>query len=303
MNRLLFGNADLFHLRINLPLQFIDFLGATSVSIRRDMIYSVLPVGVFLSVGLVSWTQAATIPNAPLIAQQNAKPMVMLVSSKDHRLFYEAYNDASDIDGDGTLDVRFKPNIKYFGLFDPNLCYTYSGSGTTGLFSPSSYKVNGKCSGKWSGNWLNYVTTSRIDALRKVLYGGTREVDTATQTILRRAYIPQDAHSWAKEYTSLSVDGYNISDYTPLSNPTSGKRHFFGNLTANAGINCAVLDSCSDLPPLLSVVTNSNKRVWEWASKERPVLDDTHGGTRTNYTVRVEAVSYTHLTLPTIYSV
>ena len=37
----------------------------------------------------------------------------------------------------------------------------------------------------------------------------------------------------------------------------------------------------------LSVVTNSTKRVWEWASKERPVLDGSHGGTRTDYTVRV----------------
>jgi len=230
-----------------------------------------------------------TIPNTPLIAQQNpTKPMTMIVAGRDHRLFYEAYNDASDIDGDGALDIRFKPNITYLGLFDPNLCYTYSGSGYSGLFSPSSYAVDGKCPGKWSGNWLNYVTTSRIDAVRKVLYGGYREVDTATRTILRRAYIPQDAHSWAKEYTSVAVDGYNIADYTPLSVPAPGRRHLFGNLTPNAYTNCGVLSSCSNLPPLLSVVTNSPGRVWGWASKERPVLDGSYGGRRTNYTVRVE---------------
>ncbi len=230
----------------------------------------------------------ASIPNVPLIATVNAPPMTMLVVGKDHRLFYEAYNDASDLDGDGTIDIRFKPNITYYGLFDPNLCYSYSGSGNSGLFSPVSTATNRKCPGKWSGNWLNYVTTSRIDALRKVLYGGYREVDTDSETILRRAYIPQDAHSWAKEYTSPTVDGYDIRDYTPLSLPTSGKRHFFGNLTANADTNCATLDTCSNLPPLLSVVTNSSKRVWEWASKERPVLDGSHGGARTDYTVRVK---------------
>jgi type IV pilus assembly protein PilY1 len=229
-----------------------------------------------------------SIPNLPLTTQTNAKPMTMIVASKDHRLFYEAYNDASDIDGDGVLDIRFKPNIVYFGLFDSNLCYTYSGSGPSGLFTPANRATNGKCPGQWSGNWLNYVTTSRIDTLRKVLYGGHREVDTADRTILRRTYIPQDAHSWAKEYTSANVDGYRISDYTPLGEPGPGRRHFFGNLTANANVNCAILNNCSDLPPLLSVVTNSTKRVWEWASKERPVLDDSHGGTRTNYTVRVE---------------
>ena len=146
---------------------------------------------------------------------------------------------------------------------------------------------------KWSGNWLNYITTARIDSMRKVLYGGYREVDSTTQTILRRAYIPQDAHSWAKEYTSEAVDGYRIKDYTPLDKPDDKKRHFFGNLTANASTNCATLSNCSDMPPLMSVVTNSGKRVWEWASKERPVLDGSHGGNRKDYTVRVEVCTAT----------
>ncbi|WP_246237612.1 pilus assembly protein [Caldichromatium japonicum] len=232
------------------------------------------------------------IPSTPLGVSMAAKPITLLVAGKDHRLFYEAYNDASDIDSDGTLDIRFKPNITYYGLFDPHLCYSHNNkSDNTGLFEPTSETSDGKCknsSGRWSGNWLNYMTTSRIDALRKALYGGYREVDTPTKTILRRAYIPQDAHSWAKEYASIAVDGYDISDYTPLDPPSANKRHFFGNLTANASTNCATLSTCSDLPPLLSVVTNSQKRVWEWASKERPVLDNTHGGTRMDLTVRVK---------------
>lgn len=235
-------------------------------------------------------SHALTIPNVPLSVQQSVSPLIMLVAGKDHRFFYEAYNDAGDIDGDGVLDVHYKPTITYFGLFNSDLCYTHNNDNTNaGLFSPAgSAGAAYKCPGQWAGNWLNYITTSRIDAMRVVLYGGHREVDTTSSTVLRRAYIPQDAHSWAKEYTSSAVDGYLISDYTPLSQPTSGNRHFFGNLTANASTNCATLSTCSDLPPLLSVVTNSNKRVWEWASKERPVLDGTHGGTRTNRTVRVE---------------
>ncbi len=235
------------------------------------------------------------IPNTPLSVRQNAKPMVMLVASKEHRLFYEAYNDASDIDGDGALDIRFKPSITYLGLFNPNLCYSHNErSDNTGLFTPDGQAAGSArtCRGKWSGNWLNYVTTSRIDALRVVLYGGMREVDTTESTVLRRAYIPQDAHSWAKEYTSRVVDGYWISDYTPLLPPTSGRRHFFGNLTRVAGVNCSTLADCSGRPPLLSVVTNSTSRVWEWASSERPVLNSgsgVHRGTLTEYTVRVRA--------------
>lgn len=240
---------------------------------------------------------ALTIPNSPLGVSTSAAPSTMLVVGRDHKLFYEAYNDASDLNEDGVLDIRFNPSITYYGLFDSSLCYTYNGThdaatstSNSGLFSPSATAgTGGTCSSAWSGNFLNYLTTSRIDALRKVLYGGYREVDTQTSTILRRAYIPQDAHSWAKEYTSISTDGYDISKYTPLSVPTSGKRHFFGSLTPNAGASCSTLNDCSNRPPWLSVVTNSSKRVWEWASTERPVLSDSnHGGTRTNYTVRVE---------------
>ncbi|MDH4449733.1 MAG: PilC/PilY family type IV pilus protein [Rhodoferax sp.] len=258
----------------------------------------VLLFGLIVSPGV----QAIEIPNTPLLTQSSAKPMVMLIAGRDHKLFYEAYNDATDIDGDGAIDTKFKPSVTYYGIFDPNLCYTYGNLSSKKVdltlndngFSPDSKSTQGKCREMWSGNWLNYQTTSRIDALRKVLYGGYREVDTPTSTILRRAYIPQDAHAWAKEYTDKKNDGYLISDYTPLAQPKSGRRHFFGNLTSNAHVDCAKLDSCSSLPPLLSVVTDSNKRVWEWATKERPVLngeakgtDKDHGGTRADYTVRV----------------
>ena len=108
----------------------------------------------------------------------SAKPMTLIVAGKDHKLFYEAYNDASDIDGDG-LDIRFKPAITYYGLFDPALCYKYTGESGTAYFKPIANASDGKCTddtkAPWSGNWLNYITTSRIDALRKVLYGGYRE--------------------------------------------------------------------------------------------------------------------------------
>jgi type IV pilus assembly protein PilY1 len=259
----------------------------------------------FAQLGLVVSTllaavasNALVIPSQPLSAQTAAKPMIMIALGRDHRLFYEAYNDASDIDGDGAVDIRFKPAVTYLGLFNSAYCYTHNNKDdNTGQFTPAGLAIgtNRTCNlstgGQWSGNWLNYVTTSRIDALRVVLYGGMRDVDTATNTVLRRAYIPQDAHSWAKEYTSETVDGYKISDYTPIPQPASNSRHFFGNLTPNATTDCATLSNCSGLAPWLSVVQDSNLRVWEWASTERPVLNGSGGGTRTNRTVRVEVCS------------
>ncbi|MCL2644694.1 MAG: pilus assembly protein, partial [Betaproteobacteria bacterium] len=199
----------------------------------RSLIY---PAFLCLLAGSVPATAQIVIPNVPLNDSQSSPPIVMLVASKDHKLFFEAYNDAIDLDGDGKIDVGFKPHIVYYGLFDSKLCYEGRGRNSGGSLSNSSYSKTADffdpvapvtnmerhtCSGgRWSGNFLNYVTTSRIDALRKVLYGGLRSDDpTSSNTILRRAYIPKDGHAWGKEYTSVAVDGYNIADYTPFSIP------------------------------------------------------------------------------------
>lgn len=190
----------------------------------------------------------------------DAPPLTMLVMGRDHTLYYEAYNDASDLNGDNVLDVGYKPNsgFDYFGYFDSYLCYEYSSN----RFTPTSKTTNKKCPGKWSGDFLNYITTSRIDALRKVLYGGRRIVDTTTETILERSYIPQDAHSWGKEYHSIARDGYDIRDYTPLSMPATGTRHLFANTT---------LLKTGNKEPLMRVLPNSRFRIWEWVAIERPV--------------------------------
>ncbi len=247
------------------------------------------------SVAFTLAVNAVTWPNVPLGSTTSATPMTMLVAGKDHKFFYEAYNDASDIGGgangepDGKLDIRFDPKITYYGLFASELCYEYDDGASEEMFKPRALAgALNTCStaNHWSGNWLNYQTTSRIDALRKVLYGGFREIDTTSRTVLRRAYIPQDAHSWGKEYHSVATDGYDIADYTDLTAPTNTThRIFFGSLTATAGVNCAVLDDCSvKQPPVLRIrdKVNNDRRIWQWASTERPVLNNSFNGGPTN---------------------
>ena len=51
---------------------------------------------------------------------------------------------------------------------------------------------------RWSGNFLNWATMTRIDVVRKMLYGGYRETDSATSTVLRLALLGTDAHAFAK---------------------------------------------------------------------------------------------------------
>lgn len=239
-----------------------------------------------LSLPIASFSATMNIADAPLFLTENVPPLTMLVMGRDHKLYYEAYNNASDLDGDGALDIRFKPNITYYGYFDSAKCYNYSSSRFRPA-GPATGSLN-KCNGSWSGNFLNYLTTSRMDALRKVLYGGYRYTDSTSTTILERAYIPQDAHSWGTEYTNEATDGYRINEYTPFSMPNSGKKHLFANVT---------LKDDSSKRPRLRVMRNENYRIWEWVSIERPVAGDKvlHGGNGpnvsssiTDYYVRVQ---------------
>ena len=147
------------------------------------------------------------IPTAPLYVGASVQPLVMLDITKDQNLYKKAYDDYSDLDGDGWAETTYDHTIDYYGYFDSYKCYSYST--TNGYFSPvaaPSVDANDKfikpttCSGQWHGNFLNWVAMSRMDTVRKLLYGGYRSTDTGTLTVLERAYIPTDAHAWAKYY-------------------------------------------------------------------------------------------------------
>lgn|GEM_PF-1760573 len=227
--------------------------------------------------------------NPPPFVSAGANPMVMMVMERDHKLYYEAYNDAQDLDGDGKLDVGYKHSIDYFGYFDPYKCYTYDRSGQD-KFVPSRYTATKYCGGsdEWSGNFLNWLSMSRMDVLRRVLYGGHRSTDSASETVLEGVYIPQDAHSWGKEYS-----GSDTRNLTPFNAPDSGRRHLF-----------CVTSTAAGEPHKIRVATNDSNRIWDWATTERAVCSGPetpdkvnqrfrHGpvGTRTDiedYVVRVE---------------
>jgi type IV pilus assembly protein PilY1 len=233
---------------------------------KKQMIFAALAVMSASSFAQVPPPEAGplNIAQTPLFIRQPEPPLNMLVLGRDHKLFYEAYNDASDLNGDGIVDVGYKPTtVTYYGLFDSFKCYTYDTG--NGRFVPTSTTSNKKCSGAWSGDFLNYVTSSRYDALKRVMFGGTRVVD-GTTTVLERTLVPQDGHSWAKEFRSEAVDGYKISEYTPLAEPTQANvGHLFGS------VNLGSVDP-TPAAPLLRVLPNSRFRPWNWASTEGPVL-------------------------------
>jgi type IV pilus assembly protein PilY1 len=253
-------------------------------------------------------SQTIDFAQAPLLTLKPAPALVMLTMGRDLPLYKAAYNDVNDIDGDGIPDLFFKPAFKYEGYFSYDRCYDYDAGNS--LFKPVSAKANPvvvdidddsktyyKCSGKWSGNFLNWVTMARIDVLRKVLYGGKRIVDEAKSsstsgTVLERTYVPQDSTLWGKEYSV--TDGYDIAEYTPLPAPKAGTRHMFANTTLQGDVKRF---ETKTNPPLMIVYAHRAGRIWDLISQnalilgKNPATDNNalqNGNPITQYIVRVE---------------
>jgi type IV pilus assembly protein PilY1 len=169
----------------------------------------------------------------PNISPDPNLPMVTLNVSKDFSMFSRAYTDYEDLDFDGAIDYTFMPAFKYYGYFDSTKCYSYSSSGS-GNFTPAvaatqdatgAYYCSaaGVTSSYWSGNFLNWATMSRMDVLRKILFGGLRSTDTATQTILELSFVPRNSQAFVKFY-----NGSDLRRLTPFFYPeglTLCRRH------------------------------------------------------------------------------
>jgi len=259
---------------------------AVSTWLRRGgSLGSWLASGLLAAVALLAAPMAqaqTTVPlaQAPLLALKSAPGLVMLTMSRDHRLFYAAYNDTSDIDGDGVVDVGFKPSITYYGNFVSNRCYDYVASGSSNVFRPTKLAdattgCNNGGSGRWHGNWMNWVATSRMDALRRVLYGGYRSVDSATtdangtSTVVQAAFIPKDNHVWGKEVFPDTISPYDIANYSGLAQPAVGKQHLF--VVVKEGSSTSYPFMTHTNAPVLRYITDANgdlERIWAWASAD-----------------------------------
>jgi type IV pilus assembly protein PilY1 len=176
-----------------------------------------------LVLGLIVTTlpaKALTLAQLPLFIA-STEPRVMLLLSRDHELSKKAYTDYSDLNGDGVLDTTYTDTENYYGYFDSKRCYAYSSGNSR--FEPSAVATGAnlhECSGGWSGNFLNWVSMTRLDVVRKVLYGGFRSTDsTGTalgSTVLERAFLPPDVHAFAKVYAPAG-GAADVAKYTPYA--------------------------------------------------------------------------------------
>lgn len=208
---------------------------------------------------------------SPPIISSTSKPLVMLALSNDHQLYFKSYSDYGDLDGDGTPEITYTHSIDYVGYFDPYKCYSYS----SGRFNPDNVTNDKYCAagtGQWSGNFLNWATMTRVDQIRKVLYGGFRRIDTSTLTVLERSFLTTDAHSFAKYY-----DGTDIEKLTPYNPATQGAGTVtsgmtFCNTTYVSSGESQNIDASAE-PPLLRIV-EGNYSLWAGGEVTQCRFDD-----------------------------
>ncbi|SJM94440.1 Neisseria PilC domain protein [Crenothrix polyspora] len=193
---------------------------------------------------------ALNIAQTPLFLVPSALPIVMLNMPKDHHLYFKAFDDYSDLDGDGSPETTYKHSFDYYGYFDSYKCYDY----VNDRFEPTTISINKYCSGQWSGNFLNWASMTRIDSIRKMLYGGLRSSDSTGETELERSYLPNDAHSFAKFY-----QGSDLAELTPFTE--SGGITLCNTTFSNGIFSQDVTD-----PPLMRVAKGNYSL---WSANER----------------------------------
>ena len=191
------------------------------------LLASPLLLGIFVHAGVPATTNQnseTAYDLQPVINSSTVPPLVLLVMSRDEQLYNKAYSDYTDLHqgetGDaGTIDSTYDDTFAYSGYFGAGLCYAYDGS-VFKADNVASGTNSHSCSSEWSGNFLNWLTMTRLDIVRSVLYGGKRSTDTASQTVLERAAVPNDLHAWVKVYT-----GSDVASFTPFAydsvNPVS----------------------------------------------------------------------------------
>lgn len=106
----------------------------------------------------------------------------------------------------------------YLGYFDANSCYSYvnATSEDQRWFARSGAATNRTCGGTaFSGNFMNWASSSSIDLLRYGLTGGDRIQDTATLTVLQRAVIPNDFWNSGSYFPQKSISATNASGALP----------------------------------------------------------------------------------------
>ena len=144
-------------------------------------------VGASLVIGQTAPAPSVELSPEPLYARGfRTKPTLTLALSVEFPTVGTAYPNPTT--PNATDDASYATTTEYLGYFDPNGCYQYND--TDNHFERTGAATSRACDGtKFSGNFMNWATTSAIDILRYGLTGGDRVVDTTSKTVVQRAVL------------------------------------------------------------------------------------------------------------------
>ncbi|TPQ24878.1 pilus assembly protein [Methylomonas koyamae] len=176
----------------------------------------------FFAISRGVYAAQLNLADTPLFLTSSTTPILMLNISKDHQLAFKAFDDYSDLDNDGVPETSYKHSFDYYGYFDSYKCYTYNT--TNKRFEPSATTSNKYCSGAWSGNFLNWASMTRIDTIRKILYGGNRSTDTGDTTSTTTTTTPPVTSAPVATGPASPATAYTLTN-TSLTNTTQGETY------------------------------------------------------------------------------
>ncbi len=130
-------------------------------------------ITIIISVSANAQTMADYTSN-PVFTTTDVTPNVLFVIDSSGSMQCTAYPDppGGDDSSDSVIDEGYDPNKDYYGYFDISSQYTYQND----RFETDSV-------GEWSGNFLNWLTSRRVDVAKKVLVGGKYDTCGAGQCL------------------------------------------------------------------------------------------------------------------------
>ena len=131
-----------------------------------------------VSLPLQGWAQSiGDYQSTPPFVADVVPPNVLLILDNSGSMGGRACDPAwCGVHADGSLTPvveSFVSTTTYTGFFQTTGCYTYDTGNTRFDLASTRATVNGVCSStQWDGNFLNWATFRRFDALKKSMSGG-----------------------------------------------------------------------------------------------------------------------------------
>ncbi len=213
----------------------------------------------------------------PFVSEQVA-PNILLVLDNSGSMGGRAC-DATwcGVHSDGTLtpvNESFVADSTYSGYFDTLRCYTYDATNTRFVAGTVKAAVSTACPAtEWDGNFLNWATFRRFDALKKAMTGGdcavTRAADgtcpptgtPALITIKAQSVFSSGAccqHHTTNAVPSSGANGYagRVPTSVTTGTPANLYIHLRGGTSGMQGTFC--VDNDTSAPPSTGTACNRN---------------------------------------------